>query len=49
MSNPLFSILIANYNSGHFFKDCYESILNQKYQNWEAIICMKLCKKNKIY
>ncbi|MBS7255476.1 glycosyltransferase family 2 protein [Flavobacterium branchiicola] len=34
----LFSLLIANYNNGHFFKDCYESILNQSYQNWEVII-----------
>jgi len=34
----LFSILIANYNNGHFFKDCYISILNQAYQNWEVII-----------
>jgi len=38
MSNHLFSILIANYNNGCFFKDCYESILNQSYQNWEVII-----------
>lgn len=34
----LFSILIANYNNGHFFKDCYESIINQTYNNWEVII-----------
>ncbi|MDP3358921.1 MAG: glycosyltransferase family A protein [Lutibacter sp.] len=34
----LFSILIANYNNGHFFKDCYQSILAQTYTNWEAII-----------
>lgn len=34
----LFSILIANYNNGHFFKDCYQSIIAQTYTNWEAII-----------
>lgn len=34
----LFSILIANYNNGHFFKDCYKSILEQEYQNWEVVI-----------
>lgn len=34
----LFSILIANYNNGHFFKDCYKSILSQTYANWEVII-----------
>lgn len=33
-----FSILIANYNNGKYFKDCYQSILSQRYQNWEAII-----------
>ncbi|WP_374458578.1 glycosyltransferase family 2 protein [Chryseobacterium taeanense] len=33
-----FSILIAHYNNGKHFKDCYQSILNQKYQNWEAVI-----------
>jgi len=34
----MFSILIANYNNGSFFKDCYTSIQNQTYQNWEVII-----------
>jgi len=38
MHNPLFSILVANYNNGHFFKDCYESIINQTYSNWECVI-----------
>lgn len=33
-----FSILIANYNNGKFFKDCYQSIISQTYQDWEAII-----------
>ncbi|WP_278036317.1 glycosyltransferase family 2 protein [Flavobacterium nitratireducens] len=38
MNNPLVSILVANYNNGHFFKDCYHSILEQTYTNWEVII-----------
>lgn len=33
-----FSILIAHYNNAIFFKDCFESILNQTYTNWEVII-----------
>ena len=37
-NTPLFSILIANFNNGKFFKDCYDSIIAQSYQNWEAII-----------
>jgi len=32
------SILIANYNNSHFFKDCYESLLNQTYKDFEVII-----------
>lgn len=34
----MFSILIANYNNGKYFKDCYDSIINQSYQNFEVII-----------
>ena len=37
MSEPLFTILIANYNNGKFFEDCYKSIVTQTYKNWEAI------------
>lgn len=33
-----FSILIANYNNGKYFKDCFQSLLSQNYQNWEAVI-----------
>ncbi|QIY91431.1 glycosyltransferase family 2 protein [Chryseobacterium gallinarum] len=33
-----FSILIAHYNNAALFKECYDSILNQTYPDWEAII-----------
>lgn len=33
-----FSILVANYNNGKFFKTCYNSIIVQTYDNWEVII-----------
>lgn len=33
-----FSILIANYNNGKFFKDCYNSVIAQSYENWEVVI-----------
>lgn len=33
-----FSILIANYNNGKYFIDCYDSIIAQTYKDWEAII-----------
>ena len=34
----MFSLLIANYNNGRFFEDCYQSILAQTYSNWEVVI-----------
>lgn len=33
-----FSLLIANYNNGKYFEDCYYSILAQTHKDWEAII-----------
>ena len=33
-----FSILIANYNNGKYFKECCHSLINQTYRNWEAVI-----------
>ena len=38
MKEPLFSILIAQYNNGKYFKDCYDSIMAQTYPHWEVII-----------
>lgn len=38
MNSPKISILIANYNNGHFFKDCYDSLIAQTEQDWEAIV-----------
>lgn len=32
------SLLIANYNNGKYFADCYNSIILQTYKNWEVII-----------
>ena len=34
----LFSVLIAHYNNAHYFKQCYESLKNQTYQNFEIIL-----------
>lgn len=33
-----FSILIANYNNGKFFQTCYNHLITQEYDNWEAVI-----------
>lgn len=38
MTQPLFSLLIAQYNNGRFFEDCYNSIIAQTYPHWEVII-----------
>lgn len=36
--SKLFSIAIANYNNGKYFKDCYESIIAQSYSHFEVVI-----------
>ncbi|MBB6332255.1 glycosyltransferase involved in cell wall biosynthesis [Chryseobacterium sediminis] len=33
-----FSVLIANYNNGHFFEKCCQSLVAQTETNWEAVI-----------
>lgn len=33
-----FSVLIANYNNGKYFKDCYDSLIAQTYPDFEVII-----------
>lgn len=38
MNEMKFSILIAHYNNWNFFKECYSSICNQTFQNFEIII-----------
>ena len=37
-SNPLFSVLIANYNNGCFLQDAIDSVEAQSYTNWEIIL-----------
>ena len=36
--DPLFSILIANYNNGRYLLDAIESVRSQDYSNWEIIL-----------
>lgn len=36
--NPLFSVLIANYNNGHFLMEAVDSVKAQTYPNWEIIL-----------
>lgn len=37
-TQPLFSILIANYNNGGYLAACIQSILTQTYTHWEVVI-----------
>ena len=37
-SQPLFSILVANYNNGCYLMEAIESVYAQTYPNWEIII-----------
>ncbi len=38
MNNPLFSVLIANYNNGKYLMGAINSVRKQNYSNWEIII-----------
>ena len=37
-NEPLFSVLIANYNNGKYLMDAIESVRRQTYTNWEIIL-----------
>jgi glycosyltransferase involved in cell wall biosynthesis len=36
---PLFSVLIRNYNYGHYIGDALQSVLRQSYANFEIVVC----------
>jgi len=36
--NPVISVIVPCYNQAHYLDDCLQSVLNQKYSNWECII-----------
>ena len=38
MSPPKVNIIIPVYNSEKYLKRCFDSLVNQTYQNWEAIV-----------
>lgn len=38
MNNPYFSIIVPCYNQAHFLSECIQSILDQDFEDWEAII-----------
>lgn len=38
VDEPLFSILIANYNNGQYLQECLDSVFAQTYTNWEVIL-----------
>ena len=45
---PFFSIVIPTYNHAHFLKRCLDSIVNQTYENWEAIVVNNFSEDNTI-
>ncbi len=38
VQQPLFSVLIANFNNGVYIQQAIESVLNQTYEHWEIIL-----------
>lgn len=44
-----FSLLIAHYNNFEYFKECYKSILNQTYQDFEVVIVDDCSTDNSFY
>ena len=38
MNNPLISVIIPSYNQGAYISNTLNSIVRQRYENWEVII-----------
>jgi len=38
MIKGLVSVVVPNYNYGHFLSECIESVISQTYKNWELIV-----------
>jgi glycosyltransferase involved in cell wall biosynthesis len=36
--NGMVSVVIPSYNHAHFLKKALQSIIDQKYTNWEAVV-----------
>jgi len=45
---PAVSIVIPTYNHGHFLKKCLQSVVNQTFTDWEAIIVNNFSEDNTI-
>lgn len=38
VDNPLFSVLVANYNNGRYLRDAIDSVRQQTYPHWQVVI-----------
>lgn len=47
-NEPLFSILIANYNNGKFIPEAIESVVQQTYSNWEIVFVDDFSRDNSL-
>jgi glycosyltransferase involved in cell wall biosynthesis len=45
---PTVSIVIPTYNHGHFLKKCLQSVIDQTFTNWEAIVVNNFSEDNTI-
>jgi glycosyltransferase involved in cell wall biosynthesis len=48
LNQPDFSVVIPTYNHAHFLGKCLQSVLNQTFQNWEAIVVNNFSQDNTI-
>lgn len=47
-TRPAVSIIIPTYNHGHFLKKCLQSVIDQTFTNWEAIVVNNFSEDNTI-
>lgn len=48
MRSLLISVVIPTYNHAHLIKKCLQSLIDQEYQNWEAIVVNNFSEDNTI-
>jgi glycosyltransferase involved in cell wall biosynthesis len=48
MNNPLISVVIPTFNHAHLIKKCLQSLIDQSYQQWDAVVVNNFSEDNTI-